>query len=180
MYNKILWSMVIIVVVIIGAFVFYIFSDSQKNTDPPKARIFIEDEHSAELDQELDADPNLNPFCEKEQLEELTDDEYRKYLHGMSHQKVIADEKWSFYEMTPKRINWLIEGLNIADLDDRSVYRDILLRWQQGDFSQADQDHNTIWRLQGGTIGVATGVMTAEQEESYLKKNLKHDRCSNK
>ena len=37
------------------------------------------------------------------------------------------------------------------------------------DFSQVDQDHNTVWRLQGGTIGEATGILTPKEEQAYIE-----------
>lgn len=33
--------------------------------------------------------------------------------------------------------------------------REIVVRWQQGDFSQIVDDHNYVWDLLGGTVGRA-------------------------
>lgn len=91
----------------------------------------------------------------------------------MSHQKVKAEDKWGFFEMTEERINWLRESLEqeaiMSHLTDADVYLDILNRWHEGDFSEVDQDHNAIWRLQGGSIGKATGILSEEKEEHYIK-----------
>ncbi|WP_268872885.1 DUF6241 domain-containing protein [Neobacillus fumarioli] len=53
------------------------------------------------------------------------------------------------------------------------TYKDILERWAAGDFSQIDKDHNTIWDLQGGTIGKATGMATPKEEMAFIEKNFK-------
>ncbi|MFC3041506.1 DUF6241 domain-containing protein [Virgibacillus xinjiangensis] len=111
----------------------------------------------------------LNPFGEDRPHYELTDDYYQEYIHGMSHQKVKASKKWGFYEIHPQRINWLLEGMEKVALDHEDVYRRILLKWKEGDFSTADADHNAVWELQGGTVGKASGVMDPEEEQAYLE-----------
>ncbi|MBM7605411.1 hypothetical protein JOC75_003434 [Metabacillus crassostreae] len=100
----------------------------------------------------------------------LSEEDILNYMHGMSHQKVIAEEKWLHYEMTSERIQYLINEIESGDYENEEKYLSILNKWKEGDFSEADKDHNIIWRLQGGTVGEATGVMSAEQEESYLEK----------
>ncbi len=52
-------------------------------------------------------------------------------------------------------------------MSNEDVYRDILERWADGDFSRVDQDHNAIWNMQNGTIGKATGILNAEEEKVY-------------
>lgn len=113
----------------------------------------------------------LNPFGEKTKKNGLTDTMYQEYIHGMSHQKVRADKKWGFYEIHPDRIKWLLDGLDEVDVEHESVYRDILVKWQKGDFISADADHNAIWNLQGGTVGKATGILSQEEEQRYVEEN---------
>lgn len=113
----------------------------------------------------------LNPFGEKVALNALTDEDYREYIHGMSHQKVVAEKKWGFYEIHPERIEWLLQGLNEDNqLNSAEQYEDILKRWKNEDFSQVDKDHNTIWNLQGGTVGKATGILEQAEEQAYIEK----------
>ncbi|WP_053071828.1 DUF6241 domain-containing protein [Ornithinibacillus contaminans] len=114
------------------------------------------------------SEEGLNPFGHPGDATDLTDTIYQEYIHGMSHQKVEAEEKWGFYGIHPERINWLLESLEVVELEHEDVYREILEKWQQGDFSTADDDHNAIWTLQGGTVGKATGVLSAEEEQSYI------------
>jgi hypothetical protein len=111
----------------------------------------------------------LNPFGQTTTQEELTDIHFQEYIHGMSHQKVKAPEKWGFYQINSERIDWLLEGLDKSELISRNLYREILEKWANGDFSSADDDHNAIWELQGGTIGKATGVLSSEEEKVYIE-----------
>ncbi|TXC91218.1 hypothetical protein FS935_09990 [Metabacillus litoralis] len=99
----------------------------------------------------------------------LSEEDILNYMHGMSHQKVVAEEKWLHYEMTSERIQYLINEIESGDYENEEKYLSILNKWKEGNFSEADKDHNVIWSLQGGTVGKATGVMSAEQEESYLE-----------
>lgn len=114
---------------------------------------------------------NLNPFGESTKMEGLMDYAYQEYIHGMSHQKVKASKKWGFYEIHPSRIQWLLDGLDKVELDHENTYRDILKKWNNGDFSNVDDDHNAIWGLQNGTVGKATGILSAEAEQAYVNSN---------
>ncbi|WP_102026587.1 DUF6241 domain-containing protein [Salirhabdus sp. Marseille-P4669] len=111
----------------------------------------------------------LNPFGTKVAMEQLDDAHYQEYIHGMSHQKVRAEKKWGFYELHPRRVEWLLEGLEKVDLQHEQVYRNILEKWAQGDFSEVDRDHNAIWSIQGGTVGRATGILSTAEEQEYIE-----------
>lgn len=123
--------------------------------------------------EELEAyeEDGRNPFGGIITGEELTDKEYQKYIHGMAHQKVKADEKWTFFEIHPVRISWLLEHLETNELEHKNVYKNILSRWEKGDFSNAVHDHNTIWEMQRGTIGKAKRLLSPEEESTYLQEN---------
>ncbi len=114
---------------------------------------------------------NLNPFGDSTPQQQLTDKDYQNYIHQMSHQKVEAEEKWGFYLITDERIEWLLQGLDKVELgENESTYQAILERWQAGDFSQVDEDHNAIWRMQGGTIGKATGILSESAEKAFINR----------
>jgi hypothetical protein len=87
----------------------------------------------------------------------------------MSHQKVEADKKWSFYQLTDERILYLLGELDKGDYKHEQVYREILTKWYEGDFSEADYDHNEIWNLQGGTVGEAEGLLSEGKENKYIE-----------
>lgn len=57
---------------------------------------------------------------------------------------------------------------NSNDLVHEDVYTDILRKWQKKNFNEVDQDHNSVWNLQGGTVGEATGILTEEEEKDYV------------
>ncbi|MCD8502771.1 MAG: DUF6241 domain-containing protein [Bacillaceae bacterium] len=99
-------------------------------------------------------------------------------IHWMSHQKVSAKQKWGAMLITEERIDRLLEVAtkNKETYKHSEIYIDILTRWQGGDFSQADLDHNAIWRLQGGTVGAATGLLMPEQEKAYIEKHFRDNR----
>ncbi|WP_052737642.1 DUF6241 domain-containing protein [Bacillus sp. SA1-12] len=99
----------------------------------------------------------------------FTEDEILHYMHGMSHQKVEAEEKWIHYEMTAERIQFLLNMIENGRYENEDLFLDILNRWAKDDFSQADKDHNAVWNLQGGTIGKAKGVLSPEEEKQYLE-----------
>ncbi|MDG5789853.1 DUF6241 domain-containing protein [Evansella sp. AB-P1] len=93
-------------------------------------------------------------------------------IHHMSHQKVFAKEKWGHIQITDERINRLLEVIDYNSYSHEELYRQILERWAIGDFSQAVEDHNSIWRLQNGTIGKATRLLTEEEEKEYIMKHF--------
>ncbi len=96
-------------------------------------------------------------------------------IHGMSHQKVKASDKWGFLPMTQDRIERLIEVVeeNESSYENAKTYLNILNRWSNNDFSQSDLDHNLIWKMQNGTVGRATGILTYEEEKEFIKKHYK-------
>ncbi|MFC7062086.1 DUF6241 domain-containing protein [Halobacillus seohaensis] len=109
-----------------------------------------------------------NPFGMDIKQEELSGNKIRSYIHGMSHQKVEASKKWGFYQIHDERIDWLLNGLDKTDTINEDIYRDILIKWKAGDFSEVDKDHNTIWNMQGGTVGKTTGILSEEEEKEYI------------
>lgn len=178
MYKKFLWFFISVLILVIGSFVTIIYFDfngfSFNVKDSPNLEEDITGNNEV-IQMDIEKEPKkqeyLNPFNQKQKQEELTDRHYQDYIHKMSHQKVIADTKWGFYLITDERIEWLLESLEITydSLDDGKIYRDILSKWKNGDFSKVDQDHNMIWNIQGGSIGKATGILNKEEEENYIE-----------
>ncbi|MDW0118730.1 DUF6241 domain-containing protein [Sporosarcina thermotolerans] len=98
----------------------------------------------------------------------------QEIIHAMSHQKVKADGKWGFLPLTQERVQRLIEVVetNESKYDNASIYLDILNRWAENDFSNADKEHNIIWEMQSGTIGRAYGVLSYEEELEFIQKHF--------
>ncbi len=111
-------------------------------------------------------------------LRKLFPDDMSEYriqnaIHHMSHQKIKSDKKWGAIQITDQRIDRLIEVIERNDYQNEFLYLDILNNWKQGDFSEADREHNQIWRLQGGTVGEAKGLLTAKEEKEFIKKHFR-------
>lgn len=111
----------------------------------------------------------LNPFTHTQRPNEVTADMTRRYILGVAKQKVHADLKTWFFEMTPERVHWLLDAVEEhEDYVDQDLYVDILTRWDADDFSQAVHDHNAVWTLLDGDVGRADRVATPEEEAAYL------------
>jgi hypothetical protein len=61
------------------------------------------------------------------------------------------------------------------DFTNEANHRKILTRWSEGDFTQADNDHNAIWKLQKGNIGEATRPLTPEEELKFVEETFKQN-----
>ncbi|MFL8936280.1 DUF6241 domain-containing protein [Rossellomorea oryzaecorticis] len=107
-----------------------------------------------------------NPFGEDVKTP-LSEKLMQQYIHAMSHQKVAAKEKWSFFEITDERLAFLQNQLEVQQYKNETLYADILSSWQSGDFSNAVSQHNAIWNLQDGSIGEATGLLSPKEEEAF-------------
>lgn len=94
-------------------------------------------------------------------------------IHAMSHQKVKAKDKWGFLPLTQDRVKRLLEV--VKDGEDtykhEDTYLTILESWNNQEFSSVDKHHNVIWNLQSGTIGRATGILSAAEEKAYIEKH---------
>ncbi|SFG25677.1 DUF6241 domain-containing protein [Sporolactobacillus nakayamae] len=121
------------------------------------------------------ADPSdkKNPFGEDKKINDLTDDDMQLFIHEMAHQKVKADQKWGYIRITQNRVDWLYRALDQNKFTYEKTYQAILKRWKKGDFSKVDQDHNAVWKLQGGTIGKATGLLSPAEEKRYIEARSK-------
>jgi hypothetical protein len=149
--------------------IFYIFTEMMhtpvQSTEQVNKTINESSEKLAEIDL------SNNPFPVGGAT--ITEGQIQKYLHGMSHQKVEAKDKWTHFEITEERILYLIKQIE-SDKEafkNSDLYLDILSRWLENDYAEADRDHNAVWSLQGGTIGKATGVLSKDEELKYLEEN---------
>jgi len=90
----------------------------------------------------------------------------------MSHAKVEADEKWGYEPMTVERIVRLIDVIeaNKDNIKHSGTYLRILEKWRYNDFSSVQNDHNSVWEIQNGTIGRATGILSHEEEMEYIQR----------
>ena len=96
-------------------------------------------------------------------------------MHSMTHQKIKASEKWGATPMIKENIDAVYDSIEQNDFEHKVTLLQIANRWKSGDFSRVDKDHNAIWKLQGGTVGEAVGIMSEEEERWFVKKNFKED-----
>ncbi|MDP4549803.1 DUF6241 domain-containing protein [Alkalihalobacillus macyae] len=101
---------------------------------------------------------------------------FQEYMHGMTHQKVVAKQKWGLYQITDERIDRMLGVLDeIKGTSDEyehfDFYLETLNEWDEGNFQNAVDVHNYIWGLNGGTIGKAKRLMTNEEEQKYIEKH---------
>lgn len=92
-------------------------------------------------------------------------------MHHMTHQKVKAKEKWISIEMTPERVQLLEQIIQVKGTSWINYARmlHIAKKWEAGDFSTVDEDHNFFWMIENGSIGKAKGVLTEKEEQEFIK-----------
>ncbi|MFG6149258.1 DUF6241 domain-containing protein [Halobacillus sp. B23F22_1] len=177
MYKKIFGLLAALISVLLLGFGVLIFVDLMEEDTPASSAGKDEQNEEEEVHEvnelsdkkfEENESEDLNPFGDAVEASDMRDGDFQEYIHKMSHQKVVANDKWGFYKITEERINWLSSALNEAELSHKSVYEQILNKWSQGDFSSVDEDHNKMWSLQGGNVGKATGILSESEEEEYI------------
>lgn len=94
-------------------------------------------------------------------------------MHKMTHQKVLADEKWGAIPMTDDTIKQVDTIIANSHFDIKDDLLHILEKWKNGDFSTIDEDHNYFWKYAGGTIGEAYGILSPEEEATFIQNNFK-------
>ena len=106
---------------------------------------------------------------------DMDEERVQIYLHQMTHQKIVADKKRGAVEMSEENITNMLKIVkeNYDYYEHSEFYEQTLLAWQDDDFSNAVSVHNTIWNWHNGTVGRATGLMTAEQEAEYVEDHFR-------
>lgn len=97
---------------------------------------------------------------------------FMQRIHDMTHQKVYANDKWGALEASEENITMLLSLLDENDYDDEDYYRKVLNIWKKGDFSNAVEVHNKIWRAQDGSIGKAKRLLTPKEEQLFVENNF--------
>ncbi|MDR4945773.1 DUF6241 domain-containing protein [Neobacillus cucumis] len=93
-------------------------------------------------------------------------------MHQMTHQKVIADQKWGAIPMIPDTINQVYKVVKDSDFPDKDDLMSMLEDWKAGNFSHAASNHNYLWERLGGTVGEAMGIASPEEEAEYVLENF--------
>ncbi|MGL5348899.1 MAG: DUF6241 domain-containing protein [Peptostreptococcaceae bacterium] len=124
-------------------------------------------------EEELDIDASQMDIDE---IETMPSTEYDaiQFIHQMSNSIIIATDnrKYGEVEITPKNINIAIAVLKqIRSNDARDYLYSNLLRWKDGDFSNAVSVHNYVWELLDGEVGKAA-LVDYKKVEKVLNKNF--------
>ncbi|WP_409304750.1 DUF6241 domain-containing protein [Peribacillus sp. SCS-155] len=167
-------SIVLLAIVSAGLYFFFMASETDIEAKPtlavkedtnPKGESFIQVIETEETDLAEEFPMDMPEF------------DIQEAIHGMTHQKIIAEDKWGFIPLTEQRVQRLaaVVEKNIAKYENAELYQNILNKWAKYDFLTVDEDHNSIWELQGGTIGEATGILSAEEEKKFIKEHYDID-----
>ncbi|MDM5157291.1 DUF6241 domain-containing protein [Bacillus sp. DX1.1] len=100
-------------------------------------------------------------------------------MHKMVHQKVLSHEKQGFIKMTSENIEEvrrMIDESNSGSLQHKEQYLKIFTRWDEGDFSQAVEEHNLLWEWGNTSNGSAYELATPEQEREYILEQAKYEK----
>lgn len=93
----------------------------------------------------------------------------------MSNSLINAEDNqvWGEDKVDKASIDKVIKMLDQAPVNTRTKkLREIVVRWQQGDFSQIVYHHNFVWDLLGGTVGRAksANIEAVAEAVAELKK----------
>jgi hypothetical protein len=101
-----------------------------------------------------------------------TQEEVMDVMHHMTHQKVIAEEKWGAIEMNSENINAVYEIVADSEFMLKGDLLNIVTGWKEGNFDNVAQDHNYFWDYQNGTVGKATGILNSDEEAEFIDNNF--------
>ena len=95
-------------------------------------------------------------------------------IHYMTHQKVQANSKQGALEITPERIDIMLEQAEaFSDSEHYPFYIEVLTAWDEGDFSNAVYTHNYVWNANDGDIGEAYALSDDDQEAAFVEANFR-------
>lgn len=128
---------------------------------------------SYELDQPSETGVETAEDTKGKVVDILNEEAFMQDLHKMTHQKVYASPKWGTLAITEERVDLMLQIVEQADYEHGTFYKDALIKWADGDFTNAVEVHNWIWELQDGTIGKAERLLTPEEEAGYIEQYLR-------
>jgi hypothetical protein len=91
----------------------------------------------------------------------------------MTHQKVRAEKKWGFIQMTEVNLIAVKEVLEENPIYNENINMlDMVNTWLNNEFSNIVADHNSLWGEKEGTIGKAYGRLSQAEEEALVKEQF--------
>lgn len=160
-------AIIVIMGIFGGIFGYFKFTEQMGKPTPEKAKPTVV---------EISGEPLEDKKVTKEELlypDNLVESKVNEAIHSMSHQKVQSGAQWGHEQITQEKVDRLLTVCKMNDYKHNELYIPILERWSKGDFSNAVDDHNKIWKMQQGgdedAPGKATRLSTPEEEGYYIK-----------
>lgn len=106
---------------------------------------------------------------------EVYEEDVISFMHHLTHQKVEASDKWVSIEMTPERVELLVQVIEQKGKDWKRGKQMLTIakKWHRGYFDEIDSDHNYLWKIENGTIGEAKGILSAKEEQAFVEKTFR-------
>lgn len=181
MYRNLIFTGVLVIgLAFVGFMVFSLFQDTGNDKQEVVSGNELENMTVEELIEYAENKPKKeikgsippNPFGDLIPEDSLSENLAIRYMHQMSHQKVQAEYKEFFFEMTEERIDWLVQAVSSSGVVLSKNHKPILERWDNNDFSRIDLDHNLLYQQASAEpteSGKATGILSKEEEKEYIE-----------
>lgn len=102
-----------------------------------------------------------------------SEQELLEILHKMTHQKVRAQKKWGFIQMTEVNLIAVKEVLEENPILNENINMlEMVDTWLNNEFSNIVADHNSLWGEKEGTVGKAYGRLSQAEEEALVKEQF--------
>jgi hypothetical protein len=135
------------------------FNNEVKFKEEARLAELKEEINQAKIDLSIDGTPS-----EKELID---------ILHKMTHQKVRAEKKWGFIQMTEVNLIAVKEVLEENPILNENINMlEMVTIWLSNDFSNIVNDHNILWGEKEGTIGKAYGILSQAEEAELVKEQF--------
>ncbi|MEI2469575.1 DUF6241 domain-containing protein [Peribacillus frigoritolerans] len=174
--NKFKWSMVgLITAAAVISVVMTIYQNAKNYEERRESRstpvgILNKDDEEAEMEEQTSEIGGVQD--ETGLTQNSTQEEVMDVMHHMTHQKVIAEEKWGAVEMNSENINAVYDIVVDSDFMLKGDLLNIVSGWKEGNFDNVAQDHNYFWEYQNGTVGKATGILNTDEEAEFIDNNF--------
>lgn len=160
-----IWLIVIVIVLGVGLFGYNYYMNYKTGKFEAKKNQKEIEGIVDDINKDKDKDKDKEELVDKHE-EELKSPEYypeeKVYdiMHRMANTKIIAenDKIWGELPIDSDSLGDIRDLVSEIDYPDRNYLLEVINRWEDGDFSQADEEHNYFWTKLGGTIGKAIGV----------------------
>lgn len=94
-------------------------------------------------------------------------------LHNMTHQKVRSEEKWGFVHVNEVNLLAVKEVLQENAAFNQNIdMLSIVTNWLENDFSNIVAEHNTIWKMNNGSVGKAYGILSPSEEAALVNEQF--------